>query len=327
MKIETSTVKLTASHEASYERRLEVASQSGFRQLFESMAASDDENLAELRKRVQRLLDALVGAIFAAMDGRQCRQDDAAWVPLPATAEEARTGREFAWQSTISERVEESERTQVCASGTVNTCDGRELAFDLSLEMSRHYGKTSVLSESGSVRLRDPLVLNFSGQSCELSEQRFSFDLDCDGKVEYLPELGAGNCFLVFDRNGNGRADDGSELFGASSGDGFAELASHDLDGNGWIDEGDAAFDKLALWSGERFESLTAAGVGALHTGAVAAPFSLKSPDNVLLGQIRAAGVYLMESGRAGIMQQVDLATSAAPAEPEEAAQRHGLQA
>lgn len=327
MKIETSAVNLTASHEASYDRRLEVASQSGFRQIFESMAGTGDESAAELRERVQRMLDALVGAIIAAMDGRQCRQDDAAWEPLPAQAEENRNGREFAWQSTISERIEESESTRVCASGKVNTCDGRELAFDLSLDMSRHYEKTSVLSESGSVRLRDPLVLNFSGQACELSEKRFSFDIDCDGKVECLPELGGGSCFLVFDRNGNGRADDGSELFGASSGDGFADLAAYDLDGNGWIDEGDAAFDKLALWSGERFESLATAGVGALYSGAVEAPFSLKSPDNALLGQIRAAGVYLMESGRAGIMQQVDLATSAPPTEPEETPQRQGLQA
>jgi hypothetical protein len=34
----------------------------------------------------------------------------------------------------------------------------------------------------------------------------------------------------------------GAELFGARSGDGFAELAALDGDGNGWIDEGDAAW-------------------------------------------------------------------------------------
>jgi len=332
MKIETSAVTLTATHEASYEREVEVTSESGFRRLFEIMAQPEADAAGELRERVRKLLDALVEAIIAAMDGRQCRQEDAATSPLSAAEESARPEkgrpqREFSWNNTIRQRVVESEATRTCASGTVRTCDGRELAFDLSLDMSRYYEKTSVQEESGSVVLRDPLVLNFSGQACELSEARFSFDIDTDGKLEWLPELGAGSCFLVFDRNGNGRADDGSELFGTSSGNGFADLAGFDADGNGWIDEGDAAYDKLAVWSGERFESLAVAGVGALYTGAVDAPFSIKSSGNELLGQIRAAGVYLKESGEAGWMQQVDLAASALPAEPEKGTEGDGLQA
>ena len=49
----------------------------------------------------------------------------------------------------------------------------------------------------------------------------------------------------VFDRNGNGKADNGSELFGVASGNGFADLRRLDEDRNGWIDESDAAFDRL----------------------------------------------------------------------------------
>jgi hypothetical protein len=41
------------------------------------------------------------------------------------------------------------------------------------------------------------------------------------GKLESIPGLGASSGFLVFDRNANGKADDGSELFGATSGNGF----------------------------------------------------------------------------------------------------------
>ena len=51
--------------------------------------------------------------------------------------------------------------------------------------------------------------------------------------------------------------------------------------------------------------------IGALYTAAVDAPFALKTNTNQLLGQIRAAGLYLFEAGEVGQMQQVDLAVSA----------------
>jgi hypothetical protein len=161
--------------------------------------------------------------------------------------------------------------------------------------------------------LRDPLVLSFDGKASELTDQRQSFDLDSDGKLESIPGLASSSGFLVFDRNGNGKADNGSELFGAKTGNGFAELAGFDMDRNGWIDEGDPVFSQLAIWSGDSWSSLAGRGVGALYTGAVDAPFSLKNSANGLLGEIRAAGVYLNESGSVGSLQQVDLAVSALP--------------
>jgi hypothetical protein len=43
---------------------------------------------------------------------------------------------------------------------------------------------------------------------------------------------------LVIDKNLDGKVNDGSELFGPSTGDGFEKLARYDEDRNGWIDEG-----------------------------------------------------------------------------------------
>ncbi len=40
------------------------------------------------------------------------------------------------------------------------------------------------------------------------------------------------------------KINDGSELFGTSSGDGFKDLATYDEDENGWIDENDSIFSK-----------------------------------------------------------------------------------
>jgi hypothetical protein len=96
-----------------------------------------------------------------------------------------------------------------------------------------------------------------------------------------------------------------------ASGNGFADLRRLDEDRNGWIDENDSAWRQLAVWSGEGFASLAERQVGALYTGAVDAPFTLKGEDNALLGQIRAAGLYLTEGGEVGHLQHVDLAVSA----------------
>lgn len=324
MRIEASTIKLSATHEASYTSTVDVETVTEFRQLFNTLAtqASDDQQAA--KRRVEKLLQALVDAILAAIDGRPCEEKFAACDNAPAEAASP-GGREMRWQRTITTQVEESEKTTVCGQGCVRTADGRDIEFDYSLALARDYRSNSRLAESGSMVLRDPLVLSFAGQSCELSETRIDFDLDADGVAEKIPGLGQGSCFLVFDRNGNGRADNGSELFGVASGDGFADLALLDGDGNGWIDEADAAFAELALWSGDSFTSLKEKGVGALSTAAVDAPFLLKTASNELLGQIRAAGIYLSEAGEVGHLQQVDLAVSTPARRTEQPEQRQQL--
>lgn len=221
------------------------------------------------------------------------------------------------------ESYSEAEVTQVTASGTVQTADGREIRFTLQLSMARSY------HEESDLRLRlgdaarpqkDPLVINFGGSAAQLLDQRFSFDLDADGTAENINRLAAGSGFLVFDRNGDGRANDGSELFGTRSGDGFADLAQLDGDGNGWIDEGDAAWTALRVWTpdaestggdtattGGALRTLQEANVGAIALASVATPFALKDGNNATLGEVRSTGLYLQESGGAGTVQQVDL--------------------
>lgn len=327
MKILDSTVQLSASHEASSTRSMEITSSSGFRQLFKSLASSAPDDQLAARQRVQKLLQSLIDAILAAMDGKKCEANIAAGETLPQELPPAPQGREMTWSRHVSETFSESEKTLVCGKGCVKTSDGRDIAFDFSLNLARDYQRNSILDESGTVALRDPLIINFNGKSSELTAERISFDLDADGVPEEIPGLGAGSGFLVFDRNGNGKADNGSELFGVASGNGFADLALLDADHNGWIDEGDAAFSQLAVWSGDGFASLAQRGVGALHTAAVDAPFSFKTDDNALLGQIRAAGLYLSEAGEVGHLQQVDLAVSSPASGPKNPAEGQHLAA
>ena len=211
------------------------------------------------------------------------------------------------------ETLHESEQTSVSAQGVIKTSDGREIEFALTLTMARSFS----LESSQSIRLgdgikKDPLVINFSGAAAQLTDTRFSFDLDSDGEVEKMAFVGPASGFLALDRNGNGNVDNGSELFGTRSGNGFADLAAHDLDGNHWIDENDPVYSRLQVWrkdaSGQdSLNTLSTLKVGALYLGNVASPFELKDATHALQGQVSASGLYLDENGNAGSLQQIDL--------------------
>jgi hypothetical protein len=101
-------------------------------------------------------------------------------------------------------------------------------------------------------------------------------------------------------------------LFGARTGDGFAELAALDGDKNGWIDENDAVYSQLSIWiknasGADILRSLEEANVGAISVSRVSTPFSIKDANNDLQGQVRSSGVYLQENGGVGSIQQIDL--------------------
>jgi hypothetical protein len=278
---------------------------------------------ADPRLTLLRLLFRyLTGKDIEVFDARELEPKqpppDLPQVPSAANAANAASARPAAgWgvEYDRHERYSETEQTRFAASGTVQTADGREISFRVELSMSRSY------HEESDVRLRlgdaarqqkDPLVLNFAGTAAQLLDQRFSFDLDADGTAENINRLAAGSGFLVFDRNGDGKASDGSELFGTKSGDGFADLARLDDDGNGWIDENDTAYASLSLWTPDAsgagsLQGLKAANVGALALAHVATPFDLKDGGNDTLGTIRSSGIFLQENGGAGTIQQVDL--------------------
>ena len=209
--------------------------------------------------------------------------------------------------------IAESEATQVSAQGVVQTADGRQINFTLELAMSRSFVQESSTSiRSGDAVRKDPLVINFGGAGVALTDTQFAFDLNADGQQENIAFVAGGSGFLALDKNGDGKINDGSELFGPRSGDGFADLAKYDHDGNQWIDDNDAVFSQLRVWqrdvSGQdSLTSLAQSGVGALYLGRVASPFSVDTASNQSLGLVRSTGVFLYESGQAGSLQQVDL--------------------
>ncbi|MEA1892969.1 MAG: hypothetical protein U9N33_09675 [Campylobacterota bacterium] len=189
--------------------------------------------------------------------------------------------------------------------------DDREIELSLDISLSRSFVQKANIEIDTSV-LKDPLVLSFDGTMPSLSSKTFSFDIDSDGESDQISRLNADAGFLALDKNENGIIDNGNELFGATSGDGFKDLSHYDDDKNGFIDENDAIFDKLRIWQKnedkDELIALGEAGIGAIFLGNTSTPFSLKSDSNQSLGEIRSSGFFLFENAQAGIISQIDLA-------------------
>ncbi len=215
-----------------------------------------------------------------------------------------------------SEYYSEQESMEFSAVGNVTTADGRTVQFDMTVGMSREFVRqNSVDIRMGDAQLCDPLVINYQADSVSLTDEKFRFDLDCDGTEDQISRLGNGSGFLALDINQDGKINDGGELFGAKSGDGFADLAKYDGDGNGWIDENDDIFRQLRIWSTDaqgnsRLYGLAEKGVGAIYLGNINSNYKLtgNDADNTTNGMIRKSGVFLHENGSAGTIQHVDLA-------------------
>ncbi len=204
------------------------------------------------------------------------------------------------------DRIEiEANRLDFFAYGEVRTKDGRVFRFEVNMSLfNLEIEVSNKTVRSGSVALVDPLIIDLSGSPELLSPARFEFDLDGDGDKESVPLLAEGKGFVFFDANENGKPD-GGEIVGTRTGDAFSELRTLDSDKNGWIDEGDQAFNRLRVWlknyGVDKVMSLSQLGVGALYTGSFGTLFDLEGS-----GVLKNLGLYITESGDAGTLAKVD---------------------
>lgn len=282
------------------------------RRLLESLRAMQEgraPDYSKLEKLEQRSVS------FSAEASRSFSFSLAASGAVQTSGSSVAVGGTGHWEErvTMSSIFSEKEVTSFSTAGTVKTADGRDISFNLNLEMSREFTQTVGMEYARKTFCVDPLVINLEGNPASFSDQTFFFDLDGNGEKEELAELSAGSGFLALDKNHDGVINDGNELFGTKSGDGFKDLAAYDEDGNGWIDENDSVFKDLKVWTKdedgrERLVAIGAAGVGAIYLGKAATEFSLnKQENNETQGIVRSTGIYLKESGEVGTIQHVDL--------------------
>jgi Ca2+-binding RTX toxin-like protein len=148
---------------------------------------------------------------------------------------------------------------------------------------------------------RDPLIIDLDGDRnvvTELFDSWAYFDLNNDGFQEHVAWAMPSDGLLVRDLNGNGRIDDGSELFGSgrvetqfgrpapAGTEGFAELSTLDSDGDKMISALDTAFSTLLVWVDANGDAVT--DEGELKTlaelGLVSISLITRASDNLDCG-------------------------------------------
>lgn len=278
-------------------------------------AARVEESIEDLKFRLlKRMLEALTGKSVETV--RSLRPEPPVALPaIQAVASAPQAQGAPVVEMAVSERYYEAEALSYRAQGVVKTADGKEITIDLELNMNREFFQETNLRFVNGKQVTDPLVVNFEGPAAALTGEKFSFDLDSDGSSETISRLASSSGYLALDKNGDGTVNDGSELFGPSTGLGFRELAVYDADKNGWIDEADPVYGRLKIWvdggaqGGGTLLALAQVGVGAISLQNLRTPFDIKdTATNELMGSVRSSSVFLREEGGAGTVQQLDLA-------------------
>lgn len=316
-------VSLSQSHQVEYQSNYsgDISSRSVVRSENES-----ETKVFEQKKLVEKLVG---GVIDRAVVVRQLQQGENISIAKALTPPESSPEPSTIFSQRLSgEKIISLKRTDICfeeeqmtfaSAGKIVTQDGRSIEFSLDISMDRAFlSKTEqeslIHTWQEQVALTDPLVISLDGRLPALSDTIFEFDLDNDGKMERVSFVSPGSGFLAFDKNQDQKINNGSELFGPGTGNGFEELAVWDDDKNNWIDENDAIFSKLSVWTKDeygkdRLISLKDAGIGAIFLENTSTQFDMAFPDNSLKGRLKSSGLFLFENGNVGSVQQIDLAT------------------
>lgn len=214
---------------------------------------------------------------------------------------------------TVEYKKEES--FSFSALGQIQTED-KNISIDLNFSYSQSfYEKYTEKINFEEISFLDPLVIQYEGSSESLEfldkEMSFKFDIDANGVEDDIPYLAQGSGFLALDINKNGLIDDGSELFGPNTNDGFSELSSYDSDNNSWIDENDDIFKDLVIWNinkegEESLLSLYESNVGAIYLEDSEVGISINKDVKDTLAQVKSTSIFLKEDGTAGLIASLD---------------------
>lgn len=146
---------------------------------------------------------------------------------------------------------------------------------------------------------RDPLVLDLNRDgvisTVSLADSSAYFDLTGDGIKEKVGWVQASEGIVVFDKNGNGKIDGISEVFGTATTSGFAELrALADSNYNSVIDRRDEFYNQLKVWQDTNQDGISQS--NELKTLSQAGVKNIEL--NVIGTNINLSGNILSEAGR-----------------------------
>ena len=193
---------------------------------------------------------------------------------------------------------------QASFSGEITLANGNAISFDMDFSMEVSWARYSYSEQ----KMQDPLIVSLSGNAVELSADSSKFDLLSDGSEVKLPQLAAQQFYLAYDRNRDNQINNGSELFGVKTGQGFKDLAKYDDNGNGFIDPSDDIWQYLYLWRPEQsLQNMQQAKLGAISLESVPTVMPLYNNKQQLAGQLQRSGIALTAEGKPALLQQIDL--------------------
>ncbi|MGE0442735.1 MAG: hypothetical protein AB7S39_19810 [Gemmatimonadales bacterium] len=283
---------------------------------------SIEERIAAVVKRIDERLASAANPTTAGQTAATPAAEGGAAGTPPAGQSSSDGSVRFRVDYRYRSTYREAEALSFRASGSVVTDDGRRIDFSQALDLARAYARTETISLrlKGTVGADSATAGTAAGLAVTARNAAQGTGGAEAGQVQDAAgpaaepatqqALSLGGSVLGIDLDGDGTIDPNSELLGGS-GNGFAELAQFDEDGNGFIDEGDSVFSRLALvdqtGNGLAAESLASRGVGAIYTGSVATPYTVTDAANQPLAQLARSGIYLNEDGTTGIAQQVNV--------------------
>ena len=205
------------------------------------------------------------------------------------------------------------------AQAIIKTTD-KEINIDLNITYTKEFYEANKqrVNSSGDT-FKDPLIIKYdlsSNYFDSISEElSFKFDINSNGEKLDIPLLKEGSGFLALDKNSNGLIDDGNELFGPHTQNGFAELRQYDEDKNGWIDKNDSVFKNLIIWTknenGDDFlMALDDANVGAIYLTDIQTDFVYDKSVQEGLAYLKQSSIFLTQDGEAGLVTGVDFKVS-----------------
>ncbi len=129
-------------------------------------------------------------------------------------------------------------------------------------------GQSFTITDWGGVTsAADPIILDLGAPGISFSQllDGVKFDINGDGILDQVAWTKGDDGILVYDANGSGLIENGTEIFspnfnGGNYADGLAALASLDSNHDGIIDSADAGFGKLQVWQDLNHNGISEAG-------------------------------------------------------------------
>ncbi|MBW9115885.1 VCBS domain-containing protein [Rhizobium cauense] len=181
---------------------------------------------------------------------------------------------------------------------------------------------TNIYASMGSATSNaiDPIILDLDHNGIALTQldQGVQFDINADGHKDQIAWTAGTDGILAYDVDGNGKIDNGSEIFsphfaGGTYVDGLAALSTLDSNHDGKIDAADEAFSKLTVWQDLNHNGITDS--GELSSLADHSISSISLDANVSNSEINgqsilADGSYTLTDGSTGHFVEVAFDTT-----------------